>query len=163
MAATYRIGEGYDVHRLEAGRVLKVGCVELPSSAGALGHSDGDVLAHAICDAILGALALGDIGVHFPSADERWRGADSRLFVEHAVNLMRARGARVVNVDATVVLERPKLAPHIAEMRRALAQLLGCDAADVSVKAKTAEGLGAIGEGKAIEARAVVLLSVAEA
>ena len=160
MAATYRIGEGYDVHKLEPGRSLKVGCVNIPAPFGALGHSDGDVLAHALCDAILGALALGDIGAHFPPTDERWRGADSRRFVEHAVALARARGAHVVNVDATIVLERPKLALHIEEMRRALAGLCGCDPGDVSVKAKTAEGLGPIGEGKAIEARAVVLLAV---
>lgn len=158
MAATYRVGEGYDVHRLEEGRTLRLGCVTIPCGFGPLGHSDGDVLAHALCDAILGALALGDIGSHFPPHDARWAGTDSRRFLEHAVTLARDRGAEVANVDATVVLERPKLAPYIAAIRDELAAVFGCASSEVSVKAKTAEGLGPIGEGRAIEARAVVLL-----
>jgi len=158
MAATYRIGEGYDIHRLEPGRAMRLGCVEIPCEFGPLGHSDGDVLAHALCDAVLGALALGDIGAHFPSNDPRWQGADSDRFVRHAVSLARSLGARVVNVDATVVLERPKLAPYVTEMRDTLAAIVGCEASAVSVKAKTADGIGAIGEGRAIEARVVVLV-----
>jgi 2-C-methyl-D-erythritol 2,4-cyclodiphosphate synthase len=156
----YRIGEGFDVHRLVRGRPLKIGCVEIPHDHGALGHSDGDVLAHALCDAMLGALGLGNIGTYFPPNDERWRGADSRVFLAYAARLLRARSARLVNVDSTVVLERPKLAPHIPEMRRALATILGCNASRISVKAKSAEGLGPVGEGAAIEARAIVLVQV---
>jgi len=141
---------------------MRLGCVEIPCDFGPLGHSDGDVLAHALCDALLCALALGDIGAHFPSDDPRWRGADSKQFVSHAATLVRSRGGRISNVDATIVLEKPKLAPHIPEIRRSLAALLGCEASRVSVKAKTAEGLGAIGEGRAVEARVVVCLEVAE-
>jgi 2-C-methyl-D-erythritol 2,4-cyclodiphosphate synthase len=159
MSATGRIGEGYDIHRLEKGRPMRLGCVSIPADFGPLGHSDGDVLAHALCDAVLGALALGDIGAHFPNDDPRWKDADSRTFLAHAVRLAHWRGLRVVNADATVVLERPKLAPYIAEIRRTLAEVLRCRPEAVSVKAKTAEGLGPIGEGKAIEARAVVLLA----
>ena len=160
MAATYRVGEGYDIHRLEKGRPLRLGCIEIPCEFGPLGHSDGDVLAHALCDALLGALALGDIGAHFPPGDPRWQGVDSKHFVSHAAALTRSRGARVANVDATVVLEKPKLAPHIPEMRRTLATLLDCGVDAVSVKAKTAEGLGPIGEGRAVEAYVVVCLEL---
>jgi 2-C-methyl-D-erythritol 2,4-cyclodiphosphate synthase len=159
-AHMYRIGEGYDIHRLEKGRAMRVGCVEIPCDFGPLGHSDGDVLAHALCDALLGALALGDIGTYFPPTDQRWCNADSRVFLAYATRLMRARGARIVNADATVVLEKPKLAPYVEEMRRTLASILGCKPARVSVKAKTAEKLGPVGEGKAIEARAIVLVEV---
>lgn len=162
MGATYRIGEGYDIHRLAAGRPMRLGCVEIPCEFGPLGHSDGDVLAHAVCDAVLGAIALGDIGAHFPPQDPRWRDADSRRFIVRAVELARENDACVVNVDATVVLERPKLAPYIPEMRRVLAEILGCSPSAVSVKAKTAEGLGAVGEGKAIEARAIVLVRIGD-
>ena len=155
----YRIGEGYDVHRLEAGRPLKIGCVEISSPLGSVAHSDGDVLAHAVVDAILGALAEGDIGRHFPPDDPRWAGADSSVFLAEARRLCDVAGGRIVNVDSTVVLQRPKLAPQIPQMCEALAKALGCDAAQVSVKAKTAEGLGAVGEGGAVEARAIVFLA----
>lgn len=158
----YRIGEGFDVHRLETGRRLRVGCVDIPSPVGSVAHSDGDVLAHAVVDAILGAIGEGDIGHHFPPTDARWKDADSKLFLAEAVRLLAARGGRIANVDATVILERPKLAPHIADMRAALATALGCKPALVSVKAKSAEGIGAIGAGEAIEARAVVLVDLAE-
>lgn len=158
----YRIGEGFDVHRLETGRRLRVGCIDIPSSVGSVAHSDGDVLAHAVVDAILGAIGEGDIGHHFPPTDARWKDADSKLFLAEAVRLLAARGGRIANVDATVILERPKLAPHIADMRAALATALGCKPALVSVKAKSAEGIGAIGAGEAIEARAVVLVDLAE-
>jgi 2-C-methyl-D-erythritol 2,4-cyclodiphosphate synthase len=154
----YRIGEGYDIHRLEKGRPMRIGCIEVPCDFGPLGHSDGDVLAHALCDALLGALALGDIGRFFPPQDEQWRGADSRVFLAYAARLLRTRGAKIMNVDATIVLEAPRLAPYVREMRRTLAGVLGCRPSAISVKAKTAEGLGPVGEGKAIEARVVVLV-----
>jgi 2-C-methyl-D-erythritol 2,4-cyclodiphosphate synthase len=156
----YRIGEGWDVHRLEAGRPLRLGCLEIPAGVGAVAHSDGDVLAHAIVDALLGAVSAGDIGHHFPPSDSQWKGADSKLFLAEAVRIVAGRGGRLVNVDATVVLERPKLGSYIDAMREALAAALGCDAACVSIKAKTAEGLGAVGAGQAMEARAVVLIEM---
>ncbi len=155
-----RIGEGYDIHRLAAGRPLMLGCLEVPAQAGAVGHSDGDALAHAVCDALLGAIGAGDIGAHFPPSDPRWQGTASRVFLEHAARLLAERGARVLNVDATVILERPRLAPYLAGMRAALAQALGLEADRVSIKAKTAEGIGAVGEGNAVEARAVVLVEL---
>jgi len=156
----FRIGEGYDIHALGASAPLMLGCVEVSASGGAIGHSDGDVLAHAVCDAILGALGAGDIGQHFPPDDERWRGAASRRFLEGAAALLAARGGTLVNVDATVVLEAPKIGPFVGRMRDALAAALGCSATRVSVKAKTAEGFGWVGEGRAIEARAVALIDV---
>jgi 2-C-methyl-D-erythritol 2,4-cyclodiphosphate synthase len=155
-----RIGEGYDVHRLCTGGPLRVGLVDVPAEVEAVGHSDGDVLAHAICDALLGALGEGDIGRHFPPSEERWRGASSEIFLAEAVRLVNDRGGRVANVDSTVVLERPRLAPHVAEMRGRLAGVLGCPSQCISVKAKTAEGLGPVGEGLALEARVVVLLDL---
>ena len=156
----YRIGEGFDVHRLETGRKLRIGCVDIPSPVGSVAHSDGDVLAHAIVDAILGAIGEGDIGRHFPPSDARWKNADSTIFLAEAARLLAGRGGRIANLDSTVILERPKLAPHIPAMCSALAAALGCDPAVVSVKAKSAEGLGAIGAGDAVEARAVVLVEV---
>ena len=156
----YRIGEGFDVHRLESGRKLRIGCVDIPSTIGSIAHSDGDVLAHAVVDALLGAIGEGDIGRHFPPSDPRWKDADSRIFLAEAARLLAAHGGRIANLDATVILERPKLAPHIPAMRDALAAALGCDPAVVSVKAKSAEGLGAIGAGEAVEARAVVLVEI---
>lgn len=156
----YRIGEGFDVHRLETGRKLRIGCVDIPSPVGSVAHSDGDVLAHAIVDAILGAIGEGDIGRHFPPSDARWKDADSKIFLAEAVRLLAGRGGRIANLDSTVILERPKLAPFIPAMRSALGAALDCDPAVVSVKAKSAEGLGAIGAGEAVEARAVVLIEV---
>jgi 2-C-methyl-D-erythritol 2,4-cyclodiphosphate synthase len=155
-----RIGEGYDIHRLVPGRPLMLGLTEIPSEAGALAHSDGDALAHAVCDALLGAMAAGDIGTHFPPSDPRWKGAESRVFLEHAARLLSERGGVLLNVDATVILEKPRLAPHLAGMRAALARALGVEAERVSIKAKTAEGIGAVGEGAAVEARAVVLIEL---
>jgi len=154
----YRIGEGYDIHRLEPGRPLKIGCVAIDSPVGSVAHSDGDALAHAVVDAVLGALGLGDIGRHFPPDDERWAGVDSRVFLVEARRLCDQSGARIVNVDSTVILQSPKLAPQIPAMCGALAAALGCEPKCVSVKAKSAEGLGAVGEGAAVEARAIVLL-----
>ncbi len=152
-----RVGQGYDIHRLGDGRGLRLGCVDIPSERGVLAHSDGDAVCHALCDAILGAAALGDMGTHFPSHDARWRDADSALFVTEVVAMLRAAGGSLVNVDLTVSLESPRLAPFIAEMRARLAELLGCGLDAVSVKAKSADELGPVGAGEAVEARAVVL------
>jgi 2-C-methyl-D-erythritol 2,4-cyclodiphosphate synthase len=152
----YRTGIGWDVHRLVAGRPLILGGVRIPSEAGLEGHSDADVLAHAITDALLGAAALGDIGQHFPDTDPRWAGADSLLFLKHARDLAAAAGFALVNVDSTVILERPKLKDYRAAIRDTLAEALALDSSRVSVKFKTAEKLGPVGEGRTAEAQAVV-------
>jgi 2-C-methyl-D-erythritol 2,4-cyclodiphosphate synthase len=154
----FRIGIGHDTHRLAAGRPLVLGGVEIESERGAEGHSDADALAHAIADAILGALCEGDLGVHFPDRDPRWKNADSLQLLARVVWLAQQSGYRVGNVDATVMLERPRLRPHVQLMRERLAQTLNIDAACVSVKAKTGEGVDAVGEGRAVTAMAVVLL-----
>lgn len=159
-----RIGHGYDLHRLEPvapaghGRPLVLGGVRLEHDRGSVGHSDGDALLHAVTDAILGALALPDIGQLFPDNDPRWEGADSRVFLERAVEEARSRGWRVVNVDATVVLERPKVSPHKERMRANIAALLGVDVSCVNVKGKTHEKVDAVGEGWAVEVHCVALL-----
>ena len=154
-----RTGIGWDVHRLVAGRPLILGGVAIPSELGLDGHSDADVLAHAITDAILGAAALGDIGMHFPDTDPRWRGTESLDFVRHAVALVSERGFRLVNVDSTVVLERPKLKDYRDAIRAKLAEALGLAVERVSVKFKTAEKLGPVGEGRSAEAQAVATLA----
>lgn len=154
----FRIGIGHDTHRLAEGRPLILGGVRVESERGAEGHSDADALAHAITDAILGALCEGDIGVHFPDNDPRWKDADSLQLLARVVWLAGQSGFKVVNVDANVSLERPRLRPYIPEMRERLAQVLSIEASCVSVKAKTGEGLDAVGEGRAIVAQAVVLL-----
>jgi 2-C-methyl-D-erythritol 2,4-cyclodiphosphate synthase len=153
-----RIGIGSDTHRLTRGRKLILGGVRVESELGAEGHSDADALAHAITDAILGALCEGDLGVHFPDRDPRWKDASSLQLLARVVWLAGERGFAIVNVDATVMLEEPKLRPYIALMRENLAQTLGADQTCVSVKAKTGEGLDAVGEGLAVSAQAVVLL-----
>ena len=153
-----RVGEGWDVHQLVAGRKLILGGVEIPHSAGLLGHSDADALLHAITDALLGAAGLGDIGRHFPDTDEQFRGADSMVLLAEAAQRVREQGWRIGNVDSTVIAQAPKLAPHIPAMRERIAQGLGLAPERVNVKAKTAEKLGPVGEGRAMEARAVVLL-----
>ena len=158
MSAAYRIGIGYDIHQLVADRKLVLAGVNIPFTKGLLGHSDADVLAHAVCDALLGAAALGDIGTHFPDADPRWQGASSLDFLRHAVKLIVEKGYRVANVDATVMVEQPKLKPYIQAMREQLAEVLAVDVDCVSVKAKTNEGLDAIGRGEAMAAQAIVLL-----
>ncbi len=155
-----RTGIGWDVHRLAPGRPLILGGVCIPSELGLDGHSDADVLAHAITDALLGAAALGDIGQHFPDSDPRWAGADSLKFLRHARDLLRAAGYTIVNVDATVLLEHPKLRDHRVAMRESLARALELEPARLSVKFKTAEGLGAVGEGRAAEAQAIATLEV---
>ena len=153
-----RIGQGYDVHRLTAGRKLILGGVEVPHETGLAGHSDADVLVHAVMDALLGAAALGDIGQHFPDTDERYHGADSIALLGEVGRLLEKAGFRVGNIDATVIAERPKLAPHIPEMRRRMAEALGLPVEAVSVKATTEEGLGFTGEKKGIAATAICLL-----
>jgi 2-C-methyl-D-erythritol 2,4-cyclodiphosphate synthase len=154
----YRTGIGWDVHRLARNRPLILGGVAIPSEAGLEGHSDADVLAHAITDALLGAAALGDIGMHFPDSDARWRGASSLVFLAHARDLAQAGGYRIVNVDSTVILERPKLKDYRDAIRRQLAATLELDVNRVSVKFKTAEKVGPVGEGRSAEAQAVVTL-----
>ncbi|HEY9230567.1 MAG TPA: 2-C-methyl-D-erythritol 2,4-cyclodiphosphate synthase [Blastocatellia bacterium] len=160
MSDAFRVGIGYDIHRLVADRKLLLAGVRVPFTKGLLSHSDSDVLAHAICDALLGAAALGDIGTHFPDSDPRWRGASSLDFLRHAVKLITAKGYRVVNVDATVVAEQPKLKPYISAMRQQLAVVLNVAADAISVKAKTNEGLDAIGRGDAMAAHAVVMIAI---
>jgi 2-C-methyl-D-erythritol 2,4-cyclodiphosphate synthase len=153
-----RVGLGYDIHRLVDGRQLVLGGVRVDFEQGLLGHSDADVLAHAIIDAILGAAALGDIGAHFPDSDERWRGADSVELLGHTVRIVAEHGYRIGNVDTVIVAEAPRLAPHIPAMRARLAEALGIDVERMSVKATTDEGLGPIGRREAIAARAVALI-----
>ena len=153
-----RIGHGFDVHAFGDGDHLMLGGVRVPHDRGVVAHSDGDVAIHALCDAMLGALALGDIGVHFPPSDVRWKDADSRVFLRHCDALLRERGWRVGNCDVTVVCERPKVALHAAEMRANLAADLDIDVDAVSVKATTSERLGFTGRGEGIAAQAVCLL-----
>ena len=154
-----RIGEGWDTHALVPGRRLRLGGVEIPYERGLLGHSDADVLLHAITDALIGAAGLGDIGRHFPDTDGRFRGADSVVLLREAARRVREAGWSLVNIDSTVVAQAPKLAPHIEAMRSRIAQALEIAPAQVNVKAKTAERLGPVGMGQSIEARAVVLLT----
>ncbi|WP_414708456.1 2-C-methyl-D-erythritol 2,4-cyclodiphosphate synthase [Ramlibacter sp.] len=153
-----RIGEGWDVHALVPGRPLVIGGVTVPYERGLLGHSDADVLLHAITDALLGGAGLGDIGRHFPDTDDRFKGADSVGLLKEAAARVGAAGWTIANVDSTVVAQAPKLAPHIDAMRDRIAQALGLAPGQVNVKAKTAERLGPVGQGQSIEARAVVLL-----
>jgi len=157
-AVTMRVGEGWDVHALVPGRPLVIGGVTIAHTHGLLGHSDADVLLHAITDALLGAAALGDIGRHFPDSDARFAGADSALLLAEVARRVRAAGWRIGNIDSTVIAQAPRLAPHIAGMVARIAQALQIDPAQVNVKAKTAEGLGPVGQGACIEARAVTLL-----
>lgn len=154
----FRIGFGNDIHRLEEGRKLILGGVEIPSNLGAVGHSDADALTHAITDAILGALALGDIGAHFSDKDERWKGADSFVFLREAVRMMKEKGFSIGNVDTVINLEKPKLRPHIEAMREKLAAVLEVGIDSVSIKAKTGEKVDAVGNLQAIKTEAVVLL-----
>ncbi len=154
----FRIGEGWDTHALVAGRPLIIGGVHVPYERGLLGHSDADVLLHAITDALLGAAALGDIGRHFPDTDAQYKGADSIVLLVEAAKRVRAQGWSIGNIDSTVLAQAPKLAPHIPAMQRSIAGALGLAFDQVNVKAKTAEKMGPVGEGLSMEARAVVLL-----
>ena len=158
-----RIGHGFDVHRFGPGDHLMIGGVKLPFDHGFVAHSDGDVLLHAISDALLGACALGDIGRHFPDTDPAWKGADSRGLLRHVVALVRGEGFEVVNLDATIMAQAPKMAPHIEAMRTAVAETLGVTLGQVNVKATTTERLGFTGRGEGIAAEAVVLLAAQEA
>ncbi len=154
-----RIGEGWDVHALVPGRPLILGGVQVPHTLGLLGHSDADVLLHAITDALLGAAGLGDIGRHFPDTDPAFKGADSLVLLTEAMKRVRAQGYELGNVDSTVIAQAPKLAPYICAMCTAIAKALAVEVSQVNVKAKTAEKLGPVGQGQSMEARAVVLLT----
>lgn len=156
-----RIGQGWDSHRLAPGRPLILGGVRVPSEFGLEGHSDADVLSHAITDAILGAAALGDIGMHFPDSDPKWKGSDSLVFLRHARELAEARGYRIVNVDSTIILERPRLRDYREAIRNKVAEALGLDPSRISLKFKTAERLGPVGEGRSAESQAIVALEAA--
>ena len=152
----YRIGQGYDVHALAEGLPMWLGGVRIESSTGFVAHSDGDVALHALCDAMLGALAMGDIGHHFPDTSDEWKGIDSKILLGKVVAILRERGFRVGNVDVTIALQRPKLAPHIVSMRETLAPILGVSVDAVSVKATTTERLGFVGRGEGCEVWASV-------
>ena len=154
-----RCGIGYDLHRLAEGRKRIIGGIEVPFDKGPVGHSDGDVVAHALCDALLGAAGLGDIGTHFPDTDPKWKGANSLLFLEHARKLLDEKHLSIEHVDAVVVLERPKLGSHFPKMREALAKALRVPTEKIHLKAKTNEGVDAVGRGEAIAAHVVATLS----
>jgi len=153
-----RIGHGYDVHRLVEGRPLILGGVQVSYERGLLGHSDADVLTHAVMDALIGALGLGDIGRHFPDTDEKYRGADSLALLEHVIELVRREGYTIGNIDATIIAQQPKLAPYIEEMKQNLARVMGACPSAVNIKATTEEGLGFSGAGDGMAAHAVVIL-----
>ena len=159
MSQEFRTGIGYDSHRLEFGRRLVLGGLEIAFEKGLVGHSDGDIVLHALTDALLGAAGLGDIGQYFPPGDEEWRGAESTIFLEHARKLLEVNSYRIVNVDVVIVIEKPKILPHRDRMRLHIAKTLGIDMERVGLKAKTAEGLGAVGEGEAAEAHAVAVIA----
>jgi len=154
-----RIGQGFDIHALVGGRKLIIGGVEIPYERGLAGHSDADVLLHAICDALIGAAGLGDIGTHFPDSDPRYRGADSRELLRTVARLVQGAGWQVVNIDTTIIAQAPRMAPYVARMRENIAGDLGLDPGCVNVKAKTAEHLGALGRGEGIAAQAIALLA----
>ena len=153
-----RVGFGSDIHRLAEGRPLILGGVTIDSDLGAEGHSDADALTHAVTDALLGALALGDIGTHFPNNDERWKNAESFVFLRYALGLVKQRGFSVVNVDSTIHLERPKVRDYIEQMQEGIADALEVESSAISIKAKTGEAVDAVGEGRAVRADAIVLL-----
>ena len=154
-----RCGIGYDLHRLAEGRPLIIGGITVPFDKGPVGHSDGDVLAHALCDALFGAAGLGDIGTHFPDTDPKWKGADSLKFLERARILLDEKNFKIEHVDAVVILEKPKLGPHFPKMREALAKSLGVAPETIHLKAKTNEGVDAVGRGEAIACHVVATLS----
>ena len=158
----FRVGNGYDVHRLTEGRKLILGGVDIPHALGLDGHSDADALCHALCDALLGACNAGDLGAHFPDTDGKWKGFSSLAFLEKVGEVVKESGYRVVNTDATIVAQKPKLAPHVEAMKRNIAKSLGVEATQVSVKATTTETLGFSGREEGIAAYAIVLLQVSE-
>jgi 2-C-methyl-D-erythritol 2,4-cyclodiphosphate synthase len=155
----FRIGSGIDFHQLTEGRKLMVGGVEVPHHKGSLGHSDADVLLHAICDALLGALCLGDIGTHFPDTDEKYKGIDSKLLLKDTIALITKEGFSVVNIDSTICLQEPKIKPYVVQMQRTIAQIINVSEKDVSIKATTTERMGFVGREEGIIAYATVLLS----
>ncbi len=157
---SYRIGSGVDYHRLVEGRDLWIGGVKIPHSKGALGHSDADVLLHAICDAILGALALGDIGYHFPDTDAAYKNIDSKILLRKCVELINARGFKVVNIDSTLCLQNPKIKPYVLQIQQTIASIVDLEAEAVSVKATTTEELGFVGREEGLKAYATVLLAL---
>lgn len=154
-----RVGFGFDVHPLETGRPFWLGGIKLEAQKGATGHSDADVLVHAICDALLGAANLGDIGFHFPNTDQRWKGKDSKFFLKSVADMLLAKGWKIENVDCTIALEKPKVNPHIAQMKNVLAPLMHISEDDVSIKATTNEKLGYVGREDGVNAYAVALIS----
>ena len=154
-----RVGQGYDVHRLTEGRALILGGVNIPYEKGLLGHSDADVLAHAVMDALLGAAALGDIGKHFPDTDEKYRGISSMKLLQHVVELLRAEGVSLVNADITIIAQRPKLAGYIPKMRENIASVIGCDVSQINIKGTTTERLGFAGREEGIASEAVCILN----
>jgi 2-C-methyl-D-erythritol 2,4-cyclodiphosphate synthase len=162
MNPVFRIGQGWDVHALVPGRPLVIGGVHIPHPLGLLGHSDADVLLHAIIDALLGAMALGDIGKHFPDTDMQWKNADSKKLLLQVKQEMLSRQWEIMNIDATVIAQAPKLASHIPDMCKQIAGILGLDISQVNIKAKTAEKLGPVGQGMSVEAQAVVLIQSAQ-
>lgn len=161
MNPVFRIGQGWDVHALVPGRPLVIGGVQIPFSLGLLGHSDADVLLHAIIDALLGAMALGDIGKHFPDTDMQWKNADSKKLLLQVKEEMLSRRWEIMNIDATVIAQAPKLVSHIPVMRTQIADILGLEKSQINIKAKTAEKLGPVGQGMSVEAQAVVLIQSA--
>jgi len=158
MQADFRIGTGYDVHRLAEERTLWLGGVQIPFAKGCVAHSDGDVLLHAVCDALLGALALGDIGGHFPDNDAQYKNISSIILLKRVYDLVIQKGFRLVNMDATILLQEPKITPYVVDMRNQIAQTLGVEIEAVSIKATTTEGLGFIGHGEGVAAQGVVML-----
>lgn len=157
---SYRIGSGVDFHQLKEGRELWIGGVKIPHTKGALGHSDADVLLHAICDAILGALALGDIGVHFPDTDSNYKDIDSKILLKKCVELINEKGYKVINIDSTLCLQSPKIKPYVSQMQQIIAEITHVTIADVSVKATTTEHMGFVGREEGLKAYATVLLSL---
>ena len=158
MASKIRVGMGFDVHQLVEGRELWIGGIKLEHSKGLLGHSDADVLLHAVCDALLGAANMRDIGYHFPDTSSETEGMDSKVILKKTIALIATKGYRLVNIDATICAERPKMNPHIPEMKECMAKVIGCDADDISIKATTTESLGFTGREEGISAYAVVLI-----
>jgi len=154
----YRIGQGFDVHEFQEGRKLFLGGVEIPYKTGLLGHNDADVLLHAICDALLGALALGDIGVHFPNTDERFKGIDSKELLRQVMNLIKSKGYRVVNTDSTLILQKPKIAEYVPEMQRIISEIIEVETDRVSIKATTSEKMGFTGREEGAVAQSIALL-----
>jgi 2-C-methyl-D-erythritol 2,4-cyclodiphosphate synthase len=154
----FRIGTGVDYHQLEEGRPFMLGGIHIPHHSGAKGHSDADVLLHAICDALLGSLALGDIGTHFPDTDQRYKNIDSKILLKETAALIAKSGYKVVNIDSTICLEQPKIKPHVPQMQQAIAQILGIGISDISIKATTTEGMGFVGRKEGVVAYATVLV-----